>query len=204
MMRQTRRLRILWLLLGLAISLPLQAHKLKVFASAEGEKILGRAYFVGGAGAGGALVTIQDAEGRELARLEPDDAGNFSYRVERRMSYRVLADSRDGHVASWTLRAEEFSPGLRGGTGETAPVSDTPVEVAPTEGDAATLEGDLRPAMTAQIERVVARQVRPLRLDLQAHEEQVRLRDVVGGIGYIIGLAGLGLWWSGRRQGRER
>jgi nickel transport protein len=182
------------------ISLPLQAHKLKVFATAEGEKILGRAYFVGGAGANGALVTIQDAVGHELARLEPDEAGNFSYRVERRMSYRVLADSRDGHVASWILREEEFSPGLPGSTG----VRGAPVAVAPTQEDVAPVEGDLRPAMTVQIERAVAHQIRPLRLDLQAHEERVRLRDIVGGIGYIVGLAGLGLWWSGRRRARER
>jgi len=204
MMWQTRRLRILCLLLGLVISLPLQAHKLKVFATADGEKILGRAYFVGGAGANGALVTIQDAEGRELARLDPDDAGNFSYRVERRMSYRVLADSRDGHVASWILRAEEFSPNLPGGTGETTPVSGPPVASAQKEADAATGEGELRPAMEARIERAVARQIRPLRFDLQAHDERVRLRDILGGIGYIVGLAGLALWWNGRRRGRER
>ncbi|MEJ2691748.1 MAG: hypothetical protein P8166_01540 [Candidatus Thiodiazotropha sp.] len=198
------RLRITWLLLGLAISLPLQAHKLKVFATAEGEKIVGRAYFVGGAGASGALVTIQDDGGRELARLEPDDAGNFSYRVERRMRYRVLADSRDGHVASWTLRAEEFSPSLPGGIEPEAPVSGPPVAVASRRADVVTGEEDLRPAMTAQIERIVARQIRPLRLDLQAHEERVRLRDIIGGIGYIVGLAGFGLWWNGRRRGRER
>ncbi|MEJ2456240.1 MAG: hypothetical protein P8103_19120 [Candidatus Thiodiazotropha sp.] len=43
------------LLICLLLSQPLFAHKLKVFATAEGERIVGQAYFVGGDGAGGRL-----------------------------------------------------------------------------------------------------------------------------------------------------
>jgi nickel transport protein len=54
--------------------------------------------------------------------------------------------------------------------------------------------------MAAAIERAVARQVRPLREDALAAREAVQFRDVLGGIGYILGLAGLGLWWRCRRS----
>jgi nickel transport protein len=54
------------------------------------------------------------------------------------------------------------------------------------------------------VEQAVARQIRPLREALQAHEERVRMRDILGGIGYIVGLAGLALWWSSRRRKEDR
>jgi nickel transport protein len=188
-------LRFTWMLLGLLVSLPLSAHKLKVFASAEGERILGRAYFVGGAAASGAVIRIIDAEGRERARLEPDQEGNFDYRIERPMTYRVVADSLDGHQASWTLRTEEFSSATP--TGEEMPANDAPVP----EPDSTTAP-DL--SQVTRVEQAVARQIRPLREALQAHEEQIRVRDILGGIGYIIGLAGFALWWNSRRRKEDR
>ncbi len=189
--------RLTLLLICLLVSPPLFAHKLKVFATAEGERILGQAYFVGGAGAGGAEIRITDGDGGELARLQPDEQGNFEYRVARPMTYRVVANSLDGHQAVWTLQAEEFSPALPAAQPE--PVADTTEPV--TESDATTVHRLPPQAITeASLERAVARQIRPLREALQAYEERVRLRDIIGGIGYIVGLAGLGLWWGRRRK----
>lgn len=192
---------ILWSLLGLLVSSPLLAHKLRVFATAEGDKILGQAYFVGGARASGAVITLTDAEGHELARLKPDEQGEFSYPVERRMAYRVVADSGDGHLASWTLQADEFSPSLPEAATSKPPASDIATKQAPKRTTPAATQVR-EPASVEQIEQVVARQVRPLREALQSYEERVRLRDIVGGVGYIIGLAGLGLWWRSRHGER--
>jgi nickel transport protein len=50
------------------------------------------------------------------------------------------------------------------------------------------------------IERAVARQVRPLREELMAAQDQARLHDILGGIGYILGLTGIALWWRARRS----
>lgn len=192
------------LAIGLLICLPLSAHKLKVFATAEGDRILGQAYFVGGAKASGAAIRITNAEGRELARLEPDEAGNFSYRVKRRMNYRVVADSLDGHMATWILAADEFSPKLPGAQEDGAPATVASVSERSAQPAPERVQETTQARSVDLLEQAVARQMRPLREALQAHEEQVRLRDIVGGIGYIIGLAGLGLWWSSRRQSRNR
>jgi nickel transport protein len=112
------------------------------------------------------------------------------------MTYRVVADSLDGHQASWTLRAEEFFDAAPN-EGDAMPAYDTPVP----ESDSTTA-ADL--SQIIRVEQAVARQIRPLREALQAHEEQVRMRDILGGIGYIIGLAGLALWWSSRRHKEDR
>jgi len=61
----------------------------------------------------------------------------------------------------------------------------------------------LDPAVSAAIEQAVARQVRPLREALAQAQGRTQLRDILGGIGYILGIAGIGIWWSARRRRRR-
>jgi nickel transport protein len=60
---------------------------------------------------------------------------------------------------------------------------------------------DLHPDLETAIARTVARQIQPLREELIAAEDRVRLRDILGGVGYILGLTGLALWWRCREGG---
>ena len=58
--------------------------------------------------------------------------------------------------------------------------------------------------LEAKIEQAVARQVRPLREELLAAQGRAGLRDILGGIGYILGLVGLLIWWQSRRDRAPR
>ena len=51
--------------------------------------------------------------------------------------------------------------------------------------------GALPNDLDARLEAAVARQLRPLREQLDGYENSIRVRDVMGGIGYLFGLAGL-------------
>ena len=48
------------------------------------------------------------------------------------------------------------------------------------------------------MEQAVARQIGPLRRELQASQQRARLSDIIGGIGLIFGIAGVVLWWRSR------
>jgi len=76
-------------------------------------------------------------------------------------------------------------------TGETTPdiLQDMPV------GQALTTPADLEQL----VERAVARQLGPIRRALEQSQSRQRLSDVVGGIGYIIGLMGVVLYFHSRR-----
>jgi nickel transport protein len=43
-----------------------------------------------------------------------------------------------------------------------------------------------------------------LREELIAAQDAYRLQDILGGVGYIFGVAGLALWWRARRFGSRR
>lgn len=60
-------------------------------------------------------------------------------------------------------------------------------------------------ALTRKIEAAVAKRIRPLVREIGALKEEVRLHDILGGIGYIIGLAGVAFYFLGvRRRGQAR
>jgi len=167
-----------------------------VFATAEGDRIQGYAYFAGGARAGGASISVQTGDGRVLATPKPDAKGSFSYVATGRRNYVIVASTGDGHVAKWTLAADELPATLP--TPSPAP-SETPVR-DPSAGTAPATDEMEAPATISAIEQAVAHQMRPLREELRAYQDQIRWRDTLGGIGYIFGLAGLALWWHSRRD----
>jgi nickel transport protein len=174
-------LALILLLLGVA---PAFAHKIKLFATAEGMSVSGYAYFSGGTRAQGADFAAHVGE-RQVFSGKTDDQGAFRFTATESADHRLTVDSGDGHVAGFTIKAEEL-----GKAAETA--------VAPVT-QTATDDGRL----TALIEQAVARQIRPLREQLDAYQESARLRDALGGLGFIIGLGGLAYGLDQRRKAQR-
>jgi len=212
---------LMWI--GSCVVSPAWAHQLQVFAAANGELIEGSAYFAGGAPASGVDVLIEDATGGLLAELSPAADGSFRYRTAAPVEHVVVARSADGHRAEWVVRAAELAPAFAvpavnpsagtGGPGleatgshkpARAPIPDSAQVSDPPSQDialSAASPSGIDPALIAAMELAVARQLRPLRQELAAGRATASLRDVLGGIGYIIGLAGLALWWRARSGG---
>lgn len=208
--QRQRRLTVLFALLFGAS--PALAHKLNVFAAADGARIEGSAYFAGGAKATGARIRITDAGGAVLAELKPAADGRFSYRAGAPVDHRIIAETGDGHRAEWRVTAEELASGFpsvpvheRDAAAESGGAVAAMAVAGPVGGEApVTTAVALAPGIEAAIEGAVARQIRPLREELLATRDALRLRDVLGGIGYIFGLAGLALWWHSRRSRADR
>jgi nickel transport protein len=180
--RLSRLLLAVVLLPGLAAG-----HGLGLFAAADGPFIDGEVHFAGGHAATDVRIEVHDGQGGLLAELTPDAAGRFHYRAQAPVDHRIVADSADGHRAEWVVHAGELAPGFAAAAGE---------------GTAAAEAGQrLSPALSAAIEQAVARQLRPLREELAAARSRAGLRDVLGGLGWIAGVAGLALWWRGRGGG---
>ncbi|CAA7615582.1 hypothetical protein [Magnetospirillum sp. SS-4] len=167
---------------------PAQAHKLKLFVTAEGAVISGAAYFSGGAKAAGLGGTVLAPDGSTLAEIRTGEDGGFRFEAKSRMDHAIVVDGGDGHAASAVVTAaelpESLPPGIAGSPRPPPATADT-MAVVPVEA----------------IEAAVARQIQPLRRQLDAYEDKVRLHDILGGVGMIFGLFGVAAWWSaGRRK----
>ena len=66
---------------------------------------------------------------------------------------------------------------------------------APAGDDAA-----LAALVAAEVDKAVARQIRPLLEASAAAEARLRLNDILGGLGWIAGLVGVGLVVARRRK----
>lgn len=160
------------------------AHNLRVFATAEGAWIQGQVYFAGGAAAT-ARVLIYDQQQHLVTEQSTDAQGAFRWRAEAPQDYRVVAETGDGHRAEWMITAAELVGALR----HTAASEQAAPHTCLSDG-----------AREAQLEQALARQLRPLREQLARAEDRLLLRDLLGGIGWIFGVAGLALWWRQRRR----
>jgi nickel transport protein len=160
-------------------------HGLSIFAAADGARIEGQVRFSGGGPSAQGRVRVLDPRGALLAEIQPDAEGRFDYLAVAPEDHLLVAESADGHRAEWRIAADELAAGF-------APASSVGGKAGGATGGCADL-----PA----IEQAVARAVRPLREALALERERARLRDILGGIGYILGLAGLWAWWRSRDRG---
>ncbi|XOF34503.1 MAG: hypothetical protein ACL93V_04205 [Candidatus Electrothrix sp. YB6] len=191
------------LLVLLLAPLLASAHKMNVFAWAEDQLIYGEAKFSGGRGAKNITVTVEDAaSGAVLLTTRTDGQGKFQFSppaqtVEKQPDLLIIADAGDGHRAEWPLAAEEYL------------VASSAAADHPAKSSTAGSGGRTQPVTAgpdeAQIRRIVReevnRQLAPVRQAL-AEEQQRKIapQDILGGIGCIIGLAGLFAWLRSRKK----
>ena len=154
---------------------PAFAHHLHVFASADpdGMTIRGSVYFRSGTPARNATLIAHDPAGEEIGRTKTDQQGEFSLEAKYHCDHRLLVDAGEGHGAQFTVKAAELSAAL------------------PPRGDA--------PGSAGRLEAVHAQLVE-LRKQLNQYEQSLRLRDILGGIGYIVGIAGVAFYLLGMRR----
>jgi nickel transport protein len=194
----------------LFVALPCYAHKINVFATVEGETIVGYAYSRGGERIRNQVVILQNSQEERLEETTTNDNGEFSFPVTQRDDYSVVMELADGHRASFTITSDEFP--------ETLPLStpgserENTVEAPPDVSIASEVTGEThtsgflpqRGISLEELERIidtsVSRQIRPLREQLEAYETKIRLHDTLGGIGYIVGVAGIAFYIFGLRK----
>ncbi len=178
------------------------AHKTHVFAYVQGKAIQGEVYFSGGSPAREATVAMFDPSGKKLGEATTDEKGEFSYQPRVRCDHRVVFDSGDGHAAEYTVAGGELpadlptpaNPAPQAETTEKPDADESPVELVTQSPEPNEKE------LHATIEAAVARQIIPLRKQLDRYEQKTRLRDILGGIGYILGLMGLTYYLLSRRN----
>ncbi|PID42390.1 MAG: cobalt ABC transporter permease [Gammaproteobacteria bacterium] len=153
----------------------------------------------------GSPVTVTDAEGRQIAATTTNEDGFFTFKVTQRIDHFIAADLGSGHIFKYVLKSEELPDSL----GSTS-VSENSAEPVVSESHQTPENSENRAdavdsaELQAMIEKAVARQIKPLRKDLNAFKEHASVSDVLGGIGYIFGLCGLGIWFNQRKKGQTK
>lgn len=186
-----RRLAILLLLAVLAS--PASAHKLKVFATVEGDRIGGYAFFVGGGRPEGSSWVAKDRDGQLIAEGTTDKDGRFSFDLPKppRSDITVTVDTHEAHIASATLHADRFITTPTGAVPAQSPGTTSPSRAAATLANS---------ELSALVDIAVQKQIEPLMERIEQMNSRLRFVDIVSGTFLILGLAGILLWARGRRR----
>ncbi len=163
------------------------SHRVIVYAWKEGDVVKGTGYLGSGGRCKGSDVSLLSADGKVIARGKTNEKGEFTLKIPTGTSpAKVVLDAGMGHRAEFVLaqkdddiEKKEKKAGEGGGAGE-------------GRGGVAVDEKELRRVLGEVLDERLA----PI-LDAQS---RARVSDVLGGIGYIVGVFGL-LALLGRRRG---
>lgn len=193
------------------------AHKLSVFSYVEGSAIHTESKFGSGRPCQACETLVADAaSGSKLAAGVTDVNGRFSCALAFRPTadVKVTISAGGGHQGEWTLAAAEFSqfdakapaaaapaPATAAPAPVAAAATPAPVTanapVAASSQPCAVDEALLRKLVAEELEKKVA----PLRaMLLDSKLGGPSMVEIAGGIGYILGLAGLAVLLKRRRS----
>lgn len=198
--------------LSIAIAIPAFAHRVNIFAWAEGGMIIAEASFSSGNPARDSKVTALDAaDGTVLAEATTNEQGRAALPItdamrQRKATLRLELQASEGHRNTWELAPDEYltaeapaaQPVASVATAQPTATTQTPQQVAVAPVAAVGIdEAALRRIIDESLEAKLA----PLRHSLAASTAAgPRLPEIFGGIGYLVGMAGLALWARSRRR----
>jgi nickel transport protein len=183
------------------------AHKVNVFAYVEGNTVVTESYFSDGHRCRESRIEVFDGEGTKLLEGTTDAEGVFSFQPPERTDLLIRLTATMGHQAEYTVPATDLPetlPTAQADPGKTKIEFNESV-MEELDHEAAGQESTSQTPITqteleALVERAVARQLAPIRRTIEEARNQRRIADIVGGIGYIIGLMGVVLYFHARRR----
>ena len=192
------------------------AHKVNIFAYAENGRVHAEGYFVDGSKCKNSLVEVVDNKtGEKLLEGKTDKNGQFSFNIPHATSIKLILHAGTGHQNEYTLTEEEVReamlPAEKGEGKLTVQKKQTVPEEKPLKTEQqASIEQKNSTHVTSQdidaVERAIDKKLQPVMrilLNLQENSEKPGLTEILGGIGYIIGILGIIAYFKGRTKNRN-
>lgn len=185
------------------------AHGVSIFAWVQGDTVHTQSKFMGGKRPNQALIEVFDETGNLLLKGKTNTQGLFSYRAPKVSDMQIVLTAGMGHRAVWTISKEDFQ--------ETAVEPDNhqqmnAITLAKSDKsdlkthnvDESSENGLSEAELTILVESILDRKLKPLMDRITAlNENRISFSDILGGIGYIVGLVGLAAYMQSRGKRSE-
>lgn len=194
------------------------AHRVNIFAWTEGDQIVVECAFNGSSKVNGGRIAVYDAvDGKELLQGITDAQGQFRFAVPEAAraaghGLRIEINAGEGHRNQWLVEASEFNAAPTAAEAAAPATAAASLSPAPGSADFAVSPSSAQGAgalpgpyaTPADVQRIVNAaldaKLAPLKRDLAAQRSAgPGLTEIIGGMGWLVGLAGLGLYFRGRR-----
>jgi nickel transport protein len=189
------------------------AHKVNIYAYAENGLVHSESYFVDGTKCKNSLLEVFDKkDGTKLIEGKTDEEGKFSFKIPKVTPLKLVLHASMGHQAEFTLGEDE----VREAMGVKQPPKPPFVKVpSKSEGSTAMkiqkketaevseLKGVSESEIEAIVESAVDKKLQPVMgmlVKLQESSSKPGFTEIIGGIGYIIGILGIIAYFKARRR----
>jgi nickel transport protein len=204
------KLRFCAIIIGIVLMFPSigLGHRVIIFAWIEGDQVHTESKFASGKYIKGGQIEVYDSESKILIQGETDQDGRFTFPTPPKGDYKIVIQAALGHSGNWVLTKDAFE--------------EEAVEVTHTSHSESTLETDdhMSPPTSVQsnvlahvtldelehlIDHALDEKLAPISKQLaQLQTGKPSFKDIIGGIGYIVGLVGIALYFVQHRETKRR
>ncbi len=176
------------------------AHKVNVFAWVEGDTVYVESKFSGGKRVRGGEVIVSDLQGNQFLDGKTNEKGEFSFKVPKKTTLKIVLVASMGHRGEWMIPVEEIEAvsvieARESAQRETVKnESKSIMQLIPTPVPCSD-------EIQLIVEKVLDKKLKPImKLLAESREQGPTIHDIFGGIGYIFGLVGLATYIHYRRK----
>lgn len=189
-----------------------RAHKVNLFAYVEGDRVVVEGYFSTKSKAQGCTVEVFDEGGKKILEGKTDQDGLYSFRLADLPAFsgglKIVLEAGMGHKSDYTLSASDLPGSVKKDELAKAPSPENTTEEAagpPTGGSVQLVD---QTALAAALEKIMDKKLDPIvkmlgkqeKLLLEEKHGGPKLNDIIGGIGWIVGMVGLAAFFWGRKR----
>ncbi|MDY6791455.1 MAG: hypothetical protein SWH54_09325 [Thermodesulfobacteriota bacterium] len=185
----------LFLIILLGVTDNAYAHKVMIFGWVEGDKVFTQSKFSGGKKVKGGKILVFDLNGNSLLEGKTDDKGEFSFTIPKKTTLKIALMAGMGHRAEWTIPHDEIQDladkkSLK--SAEKMQQEPSPPELSPE-----LISNEIEQAVEKALDKKLKPVIKMLR---KSTNRGPTISEILGGIGYILGLMGVGAYFHYRRK----
>lgn len=192
--------------LTLSIPYSSHAHKVRVFAYESGGTIITEAKFNSGRPAKNSTVTVTDSDGTIVLNGTTDENGLFRFTppattIDRQVDLTISVDLGEGHKGYWHMKASDYienaaiSQNTETPESITPPINKTIISSQPeTKNECSDIHNLIKTTIAAEIAPIK-------RMMVENMTPKTSFHDILGGLGYIFGLAGIAAYFRYKKSG---
>jgi nickel transport protein len=192
-------------------------HNVSVFAWVTGDTVHVESKISGGKKPKNALVEVYNSQAKLLLKGKTNASGEFSFKIPQKTEMRIVLVAGPGHQAQWLItEADLAAAGVEQMQTKDPSISNTKKPDPAThfrpggQKSEAGKSPESREAMTAEeiqivVEKALDRKLKPImKMLAESREKGPRVADILGGIGYILGLIGIAAYFHYRKKATEK
>jgi nickel transport protein len=183
-------------LIIMMVNISVFAHKVNIFAYVEGEKIYTESYFNDGKKCIDSKIEVFDNQENKLLEGLTDKEGEFSFEVPSEDGdLKIVLTASMGHQAEYSILADELSSTA----GLIKEEPEEPVSLISPETSLVDLK-EIQSIIEDSLNEKLKSIMREMREIKKSQEDKISPTEIIGGIGYIIGIFGIIAYFLSRKR----